>query len=57
MDIIPLWLRRSDRDLDKSINPTQPFEPLEPWRDDRRPDRGDTDFNEGRRDEKRDDDD
>ena len=58
MNVFPLWARRSDRDLDKTINPTKPFEPLEPWRDQPEPRRGDRDFNEGAPDrERRDDDD
>ena len=48
--------KRSDRDLDKTITPTRPFEPLEPYRDEPRTDRSDTDFNEGRRDNDRRDD-
>lgn len=44
-------LKRGDRDLDKVINPTRPFEPLEPYKDEERRDRTrDRDFNEGHRD-------
>jgi len=54
MNVFPLWAKRSDRDLDKVINPTRPFEPLEPWRDEpATPHRGDRDFNEGRPDDDR----
>ena len=53
MEILPLWTRRSDRDVDNVINPTRPFEPLEPWRDEPdTPRRGDRDFNEAHPDDR-----
>ena len=52
-----LWARRSDRDLDKTITPTRPFEPLEPYRDDPSPNRSDDDLNESHRDDDQHDDD